>query len=211
MEWNGLYRDSVRKFLKGTSGIKQEFATRLCGSQDLYYNQAPTASVNFITAHDGFSLADLVTYNYKHNWNNGEENRDGFSFNDSWNCGTEGPTEEASIQFVRLRQLCNFHLAIMVSIGTPMLLMGDEYAHTKEGNNNAWCQDNELNWFLWNQLTENQDFYRFYRLLIQFRKNHPLLKRNKFLTDEDIEWHGVQLNKPEWGKQQPFLAFTLKD
>lgn len=209
-EWNGRYRDVVRRFIKGTPGHKTAFATALCGSQDLYgWGRAPTCSVNFITAHDGFSLADLVTYNEKHNEDNGENNRDGFDHNDSWNCGLEGHSSNKKIVFLRERQIRNFHLALMVSQGIPMVLMGDEYAHTRHGNNNTWCQDNELNWFLWNRLDVRPGFHRFFRSLIHFRRNHPQLGRDDFLSDKDITWHGLSPLNPDWGNDNRFVAFTL--
>ena len=209
-EWNGRYRDVVRRFIKGTTGHKTAFATALCGSQDLYgWGRAPTCSVNFVTAHDGFSLADLVTYNEKHNEGNGENNRDGFDHNDSWNCGIEGHSSNKKIVYLRERQIRNFHLALMVSQGIPMLTMGDEYAHTRHGNNNTWCQDNELNWFLWNRLDVRPGFYRFYRSLIQFRKAHPYLSRETFLDDKDITWHGLSPQNPDWGNDNGFVAFTI--
>lgn len=209
-EWNGRYRDIVRRFIKGTSEHKRAFATTLCGSQDLYgWGRAPTCSVNFITAHDGFSLADLVSYNEKHNEENGENNRDGFDHNDSWNCGLEGHSSNKKVVCLRERQIRNFHLALMVSQGIPMILMGDEYAHTRHGNNNTWCQDNELNWFLWNRLDVRPGFYRFFRSLIHFRKTHPQLNRETFLEDKDITWHGLNPLNPDWGNDNRFLAFTL--
>lgn len=209
-EWNGRYRDVVRRFIKGTPGHKTAFSTALCGSQDLYgWGRRPTCSVNFVTAHDGFSLADLVTYNDKHNEENGENNRDGFDHNDSWNCGLEGHSSNKRIVYLRERQIRNFHLALMVSQGIPMVLMGDEYAHTRHGNNNTWCQDNELNWFLWNRLDERPGFHRFFRSLIQFRKTHPQLGRDDFLNDKDITWHGLNPSNPDWGNDNRFVAFTL--
>jgi isoamylase len=209
-EWNGHYRDIVRRFIKGTAGLKTAFATALCGSQDLYgWGRTPTCSINFITAHDGFSLADLVTYNGKHNEENGEDNRDGFDHNDSWNCGLEGHSSNKKIVFLRERQIRNFHLALILSQGIPMLVMGDEYAHTRHGNNNTWCQDNELNWFLWNRLETRPGFYRFFRSLIHFRKNHPQLGRDTFLEDKDITWHGLTPQNPDWGNDNRFVAFTL--
>lgn len=208
-EWNGKYRDIVRRFIKGT-GTKGEFATKICGSQDLYYRFAPCRSVNFIIAHDGFTLADLVSYNHKHNLANGEDNRDGTNDNDSWNCGVEGHTRKQKVLNLRARQMRNYHLALMVSRGIPMLLMGDEYGHSKHGNNNTWCHDNELNWFLWNQLDENQEFYRFYQKLIHFRREHSLLRQNEFLSSNDIEWHGAHLHHPLWNIENQFIAFTLK-
>lgn len=207
-EWNGRYRDRVRKFIKG-DGHSGLFITDLCGSQDMYYSTSPCTSVNFVVAHDGFSLADLVAYNHKHNIANGEHNRDGLNENESWNCGVEGPTSKQEVNELRQRQIRNFHVALMVSRGIPMLSMGDEYGHTRKGNNNPWCQDNELNWFLWEKLTEQAEFYRFYRKLIHFRKIHPLLTRNRFLVAEDIESHGREPLKPDWGST--FIAFTLKD
>ncbi|MGZ3732941.1 MAG: glycogen debranching protein, partial [Parachlamydiaceae bacterium] len=210
-EWNDRYRDTIRSFIKGSPGIKPQFATALCGSQDYFSLRAPTCSINFVTAHDGFTLADLVSYNHKHNEINGEKNQDGQSFNDSWNCGVEGPTLDTAILALRERQMRNFHLALMVSQGIPMLHMGDEYGHTKKGNNNTWCQDNDLSWFLWEQLDKNNGFYRFYRLLVAFRKREPLLKHAHFLTSEEIDWHGCKVEAPCWDDQDCFLAFTLKD
>lgn len=211
-EWNGRYRDHVRRFIKETPGQKTVFATALCGSQDLYgWRGSPVCSVNFTTAHDGFSLADLVTYNQKHNEENGEQNRDGFDHNDSWNCGVEGHSSNKKIVYLRERQIRNFHLALMISQGIPMILMGDEYGHTRHGNNNTWCQDNELNWFLWDQLETKPGFHRFFRSLIHFRKNHPLLRREHFLGDKDITWHGLNPSQPDWGNDNRFIAFTLND
>ena len=209
-EWNDKYRDSIRKFIKGTPGSLNEFSKRISGSQDIYHGHSPLSSLNFITAHDGFTLADLVSYNQKHNLANGEDNRDGVDRNESWNCGAEGETKDDKILSLRERQMRNLHLALMISQGIPMLLMGDEYGHTKQGNNNTWCQDNSLNWFQWDQLKKNSAFYRFYRLMIQFRKRHPILRRTSFLTDQDIEWHGIQPCQPKWNSPDTFIAFTLK-
>jgi isoamylase len=210
-EWNDKYRDSIRRFIKGSPWSSGEFATRLCGSEDLYQKRAPSASINFITAHDGFSLMDLVSYNSKHNIENGEGNQDGNSDNVSWNCGEEGPTKNKKIQFLREKQIRNFHLALMLSQGVPMLTMGDEYGHSKHGNNNTWCHDSRLNWFQWDTLKNNAAFHRYYRLLIYFRKKHPILKRHTFLRQKDIDWHGLEPFKPDWNNQMPFVAFTLKD
>jgi isoamylase len=209
-EWNGRYRDVVRKFIKGT-GHKGQFVSNICGSQDLYFNHSPSRSINFITAHDGFTLADLVSYNRKHNLENGENNRDGNNYNDSWNCGIEGGTDSKAIIDLRLRQMRNLHLALIISRGIPMILMGDEYGHSRRGNNNTWCHDNEFNWFLWNNLSKNAEFYRFYRKLIHFRKKHPFLRQNHFFSNDDVEWHGTELHKPHWDKENQFIAFTLKD
>jgi isoamylase len=211
-EWNGRYRDVIRKFIKGTAGHKSAFATAICGSQDLYgWRGTPTCSINFVTCHDGFSLADLTSYNNKHNEANGEDNRDGFDHNDSWNCGAEGFSNNKKIIFLRERQMRNFLLALMVSQGIPMLLMGDEYAHTRKGNNNTWCQDNELNWFLWNQQEGRPAFFDFVKFLIQFRKDSPLLSRPEFLTPENITWHGLTLNNPDWLNDNGLVAFTLNN
>ncbi len=210
-EWNGKYRDSVRRFIKGTFASKGDFVTRLCGSEDLYYSRSPLCSINFVTIHDGFTLRDLVSYNEKHNRDNGEENRDGTSQNDSWNCGVEGATEKESIQRLRERQMRNFHLVLMLSQGVPLLLMGDEYGHTKEGNNNSWCHDDARNWFLWDKLDENRGFYRFYQKMIHFRKAHPLLRRNRFFSPGEIEWHGVEPFKPDWSHGNLLFACTFID
>lgn len=209
-EWNGKYRDTVRRFIKGTDWQTEDFARRLCGSDDLYCcDRNPSYSINFITAHDGYTLRDLVSYQDKHNLDNGEENRDGYNDNASWNCGAEGPTDNPKIIELRKRQMRNYHLALMLSLGTPMVLMGDEYGHTRKGNNNAWSQDNELNWFLWNELEAEKDFFRFHCFVNHFRKNNPLLRRDHFLKNEDIQWHGHIPLKPNWGSH--FLAYTLID
>jgi glycogen debranching enzyme GlgX len=210
-EWNGRYRDTVRRFIKGTLNNKGKFATRLSGSQDLYGNKGPSTSINFITAHDGFSLCDLVSYNDKHNLANGEYNRDGQNENDSWNCGVEGETDDTSILTLRERQMKNFHLTLLLSQGIPMLNMGDEYGHTKRGNNNTWCQDNALNWFLWNKINENGSFHRFYKQMIFFRKEYPSLRLGRFLTEEDIKWYGSNGQTTVWDQESQFLAFILND
>lgn len=211
-EWNGKYRDHVRRFIKGTPGVAGSFATRICGSPDLYAaGRTPGHSINFITAHDGFTLSDLVSYNEKHNLENGEDNRDGSNQNDSWNCGAEGDTQNKEILHLRERQMRNFHVALMVSQGVPMFLMGDEYGHTKKGNNNTWCQDNILNWFLWDKTEKNSSFFRFFKLMIAFRKKHALLSKAAFLTDQDIKWHGISAGMPSWGFESQFVAFVLKD
>lgn len=210
-EWNGKYRDAIRTFIKGTPGNKGEFITRLCGSEDLYYNRSPLASINFVTVHDGFTLRDLVSYNQKHNIENGEDNKDGYSHNDSWNCGVEGPTDNEEVISLRSRQMRNFHLTLMISQGLPLLLMGDEYGHTKFGNNNSWCHDGAINWFLWDKIEENADFHRFYKMMIKFRKEHHLVKRNVFLSPKDAQWHGIEPYKPDWSTHTQFIAFTLID
>jgi isoamylase/glycogen operon protein len=207
-EWNDRYRDTVRSFIKGT-GSKETFATRLCGSQDVYFASSPQSSLNFITAHDGFTLADLVSYNNKHNLGNGEKNRDGTNNNVSWNCGKEGPTQDPDILALRARQMRNFLLALFISRGIPMLHMGDEYGHTKQGNNNTWCQDNVLNWFLWDQ-KEGSTLYRFCKKIIEVRRRYPVLQNNKFFRNGEIDWHGKIPYEPQWNTTDHFLAYTLK-
>lgn len=208
-EWNGKYRDVVRQFIKGDFHSKNAFADCLGGSQGIFSSRSPQASINFITSHDGFSLADLVAYQEKKNEENGEENRDGNNYNINWNCGVEGITEEKEIIAIRLRQMKNFILALFISQGVPMIIMGDEYAHTRYGNNNPWCQDNKLNWFLWDELEKKQNFYRFVKKVIQLRHHHSILKKNTFLKEEDIVWHGINPGDPNWEGERPILAFTL--
>lgn len=211
-EWNGKYRDDVRNFIKGSDGAAGIFATRMSGSQDLYGKERlPSHSINFITSHDGFTLADLVAYNEKHNLPNGEENRDGDNNNLSWNCGVEGETDDSTILALRERQRKNFHVALMVSQGVPMILMGDEYGHTKEGNNNTWSHDSRLNWFQWDTLEKNSDFFRFYQKMIQFRRSHPVLTSSRFLGQKDIVWHGIEPMKADWSGQNRFIACSLPD
>lgn len=211
-EWNGKYRDVVRRFIKGTNDQSGAFATVMSGSEDLYgKDRSPCHSLNFITAHDGFTLHDLVSYNEKHNEENGEQNADGCNSNDSWNCGEEGPTTSRKILFLREKQMRNLHVALTVALGTPMILMGDEYAHTRNGNNNAWCQDNERNWFLWDELVKKEGFFRFFRLMIHFRKKNPLLKRRHFLKEGDVQWHGLEPGQPNWGGENKLIAYTMED
>jgi isoamylase/glycogen operon protein len=189
-----------------------EFATRICGSQDLYGEGGhPYHSINFVTSHDGFTLRDLVSYENKHNEMNGEENRDGGNDNYTWNCGVEGPSTDSAIQKLRLRQMKNMYFALLVSQGIPMIHMGDEYGHTKRGNNNTWCQDNRLNWFLWDQLEkgEGKEFFAFCSFLNKFRLQTAALKNEKFLQPEDIIWHGMLPNQPDWSGK--IVVFTLID
>ncbi len=206
-EWNGKYRDAVRSFIKGDPHSKNEFATRIAGSEDLFGGRSPSASINFVTAHDGFTLRDLVSYNEKHNESNGEHNKDGAGNNFSWNMGEEGETDNQEILNLRTRQMKNFIVALMISRGTPMLLMRDEYGHTKNGNNNTWCQDNELSWFLWDQLSP---FTEFVRNMIEFRKEHLVLQDDTFYTDQEILWHGINLEDPNWGEESPIISFTIQ-
>jgi isoamylase len=193
-EWNGKYRDNVRKFWKGDGGTAQEFATRLCGSSDLYEwsGRKPYASINFVTCHDGFTLTDLVSYNQKHNEANGEENRDGADDNASWNCGVEGPTAEPSILALRARQRRNFIATLMLSQGVPMLLAGDELSHTQKGNNNTYCQDNELSWLNWELDDDKKKFFEFVRRATQIWHEQPVLKRRKFFSGRSIRGEGIK-------------------
>ena len=179
-EWNGRYRDCVRRFIKGDARTAPELLQRISGSPDLYGCEGPFASVNFITCHDGFTLYDLVSYNEKHNEANGEGNRDGCNENDSWNCGYEGPTDRQDILDLRLRQMKNMLTLLLTSRGVPMLLAGDEFANTQFGNNNAYCQDNEISWLDWNLLSKNRELFSFVQKLISFRKAHPVLRTRSF-------------------------------
>ena len=216
-EWNGKYRDGVRRFLKGEAGLVGEMGQRLRGSPDLYARRGPTASVNFLTAHDGFTLNDLVSYNDKHNEANGEGNNDGANDNNSWNCGWEGPTDDPGINWLRRKQMKNATAMLLVSQGVPMFHMGDEVAFTKNGNNNTYCHDNELNWFDWTLVETNADLFRFFKHLIAFRKAHPVLRNREFLTERDymgsgyadISWHGAQAWNADWSAGSRILAFML--
>jgi glycogen operon protein len=200
-EWNGKYRDTVRRFWKGDSGQLSDFAYRITGSSDLYQSEGrtPSASINFITAHDGFTLCDLVSYNEKHNEANGDDNKDGADNNDSWNMGAEGPTDDPNINALRERQTRNFLTTLMMSQGVPMLAGGDEFARSQRGNNNGYCQDNELTWFNWNIDEPQKRLLEFTAKLIQIRKEHPNLHRRKFFQDRairgsvvrDVAWYGT--------------------
>ncbi len=181
-EWNGVFRDDVRKFVKGDAGMTSAIATRLLGSPDLYETSArePYHSINFVTCHDGFTLNDLVSYNEKHNLTNGDNNTDGCNANYSWNCGFEGPTDDPAINELRARQRKNFAAILLLSHGVPMILSGDEVARTQQGNNNAYCQDNEVSWLDWRMIKSHADLLRFFQLMIAFRKRCPLLRRDSF-------------------------------
>lgn len=185
-EWNGRYRDDVRHFWRGEPGYTSAIASRLCGSADLYEwnGRLPRHSINFVTAHDGFTLWDLVSYNGKHNELNGEQNRDGSNDNYSWNCGAEGETDDVVVNLLRVRQAKNFMATLMLSQGVPMFLSGDEFLRTQSGNNNAWCHDNDISWVDWTLAEKNADFLRFVRELIWFRRRHPVLRRRRFLAGE---------------------------
>ena len=215
-EWNGKFRDDVRRFVKSDPGMVSAMATPLIGSPDLYQHSGrrPYHSLNFVTCHDGFTLADLVAYNDKHNEANGEGNADGSQDNLSWNCGVEGLTDGEGVNQLRRRQMRNFATVLLLSAGTPMILAGDEFGRTQCGNNNAYCQDNELSWIDWSLLEANADLFRFFTLLIQFRREHWLLRRENYdLEEEDrslhIAWHGAELGKPDWSWESRSLALHL--
>jgi isoamylase len=208
--WNGSFRDHVRRFIKGTDHEISAFATVLSGSEGYGFSPTPQTSINFVTAHDGFCLRDLVSYQHKHNIENGESNTDGSDQNYSWNCGAEGPTQDLKIHELRERQMRNFWLTLLLAQGVPMILMGDEIGHTRKGNNNPYVQDNEINWFDWHLCQTNLAMLRFVSSLIHFRKKHPLLRKKQFLKTTDIEWHGHAPHHPDWKSPIRFLAFSLK-
>jgi isoamylase len=216
-EWNGKYRDTMRGWIKGDAGLVGDVAKRIAGSPDLYPTRGPTASINFITAHDGFTLRDLVSYNEKHNEANGEDNNDGGNDNFSWNSGVEGETDDPAINALRRRQMKNAIAVLLVSQGVPMILMGDEVARTQYGNNNTYCHDDELNWFDWGQVAQEAELLRFTRHCIAFRQAHPVLRRDRHFTgrDEvgsgypDIGWHGTEVGQPDWSADSRTLAFML--
>ncbi|MFW6359056.1 MAG: hypothetical protein ACOC0N_07595 [Chroococcales cyanobacterium] len=197
-EWNGKYRDTVRDFWRGEDRTLGEFAYRFTGSSDLYEanGRSPNASINFVTAHDGFTLHDLVSYNEKHNEANGEENRDGESHNRSWNCGEEGETDNPEIIALRERQKRNFWVTLLLSQGVPMLLYGDEMERSQQGNNNAYCQDNEISWVSWDLKDEKADLLDFTRQLIFFRRKHPVFQRRKWFQGRPI--YGKKVNDISW-------------
>jgi isoamylase len=218
-EWNGKYRDDVRRFLKGDPGVVGAVAKRLAGSSDLYETTGhlPINSINFITCHDGFTLNDVVSYNEKHNWDNGEENRDGVSDNMTWNCGVEGPTDDPQIEALRTRQVKNAITILMLSRGVPMFVAGDEVRRTQRGNNNAYCQDNEVSWFDWSLQDRHAEVLRFFTHIIDFRKRMTTVHKPRFFTAavnargvRDLSWHGTKLDAPGWTDQNArSLAITL--
>ena len=199
-EWNGHYRDDVRRFWRGDDGMLGSFASRICGSADIYAKtgKCPECSINFVTCHDGFTLNDLVSYRDKHNEANGESNRDGTNDNLSENYGVEGETENAQIESIRKRQIKNFLLTLLISRGVPMLLGGDEFRRTQRGNNNAYCQDNETSWVDWTHLEQHQEIYRFAHGMIAFRCAHPVLSKEQFYTDAEIQWLNPAGGLPDW-------------
>ncbi len=218
-EWNGSYRDTVRSFLRGDEDVIETLMARIVGSVDLFSGprRRPHHSVNFVTCHDGFTLNDLVSYNCKHNEANGERNHDGSDGNLSWNSGVEGPTGAPEVAAVRARQVRNFLCLLLLSHGTPMLLMGDEVRRTQDGNNNAYCQNNPLGWFDWKGLTRHADLLRFTRLLVKFAQALPLLQVDRFWAvtspdrPGDLSWHGIEVGRPDWSHRSHSLAYTLHD
>jgi glycogen operon protein len=217
-EWNGMFRDDVRKFLRGDEGTLSRMVTRLIGSPDLYGHQErePEQSINFVTCHDGFTLNDLVTYEHKRNEQNREENRDGNNDNLSWNCGIEGETDDPFVTALRNRQIRNFFVITLLSVGAPMIGMGDEVRRTQYGNNNAYCQDNETGWFDWSLTKKNQDLFRFVKFLIHARLLRDIsqisfsMSLNQLLKTAEIRWHGVSLNQPDWSNHSHSIAFTVR-
>ncbi len=219
MEWNGLFRDDVRRFWKGDPRTVKRIAKRLWGSPDLFGHdeREPEQSVNFVTCHDGFTLNDLVTYNYKHNEANRENNRDGSDYNLSWNCGVEGFSANPKVEGLRNRQVKNFLATALLSLGTPMLLMGDEVRRTQQGNNNAFAQDNKTSWFDWGLLEKHPDILRFTQKLIRLRSDLSFSQRadlemtlNNLLRDEPVTWHGIHFCQPDWADDSHSLAFTVR-
>ncbi|GAN33033.1 MAG: glycogen debranching enzyme GlgX [Candidatus Brocadia sp. AMX2] len=217
-EWNGRFRDDARSFFRGQDGSVTRFADRLMGSPQIYghENREVEQSVNFVTCHDGFTLNDLVSYNSKHNEANREGNRDGSDDNLSWNCGVEGPTDDPAVEKLRNRQVKNFLTVTMLSLGVPMILMGDEVRRTQHGNNNAYCLDNEISWFDWTLVTKHADLHRFVKLLIARRRlrevehEYQRVTLNQLLRDANKAWHGTKLGQPDWGDHSHSIAFTAE-
>jgi isoamylase len=214
-EWNGKFRDEVRHFVKGDADMVAHLATRVAGSSDLYQDdgRAPYHSINFISSHDGFTLMDLVSYNQKHNEANGENNHDGTDENHSWNCGQEGPSTSPEVNKLRKQQMKNLASVLLLSQGVPMILGGDEMGRTQRGNNNPYCQDNEISWFNWDLLKTHRDLFRFFKLLIAFRKQHPILRRRTYQSRDETTpaflWHGIKPGEPDWGWHSRFLGLQL--
>ncbi len=217
-EWNGPFRDNVRCFVKGDQGTLSNLAYRMMGSPDIYFqpDREPNHSINFITCHDGFTLNDLVSYNDKHNLDNGENNRDGGNDNHSWNCGYEGNIDEPNIEVLRKRQIKNLLTILFFSQGTPMILMGDEIRRTQKGNNNSYCQDNEISWMDWNGIEQNADILRFVKGLIDFTQARSVFRQEKILAiaqgkEPYIMWHGTHLNRQKWESHSHSISFELCD
>jgi isoamylase len=212
-EWNGRFRDDVRRFWLGDAGMMGSFADRICGSSDLYQGsgKGPASSLNFVTCHDGFTLNDLVSYKQKHNSENGEFGHDGTDANYSDNCGVEGSSEDPGVESMRNRMIKNFLLTLFISRGVPMLLGGDEFRRTQRGNNNAYCQDNDMSWFDWSLVEKHKEIQRFTRGMIAIRRAHPVLRRETFYTDAEIKWLAPNGAPPEWAdqRQKAFACLIL--
>ena len=210
-EWNGRFRDDVRRFWRGDAGMVGPLASRLCGSADVYQHsgKAPVHSINFVTCHDGFTLNDLVSYEQRHNEANGENNRDGEKHNFSSNHGVEGPTDDPGVEALRVRQIKNFTATLLVSRGVPMVLAGDEFRRTQKGNNNAYCQDNEVSWTNWELLRQNVEIFRFARRMIAFRKRHGVLRAERFYESGEIGWFGPSGGTPDWNGPSGTLGCLL--
>lgn len=216
-EWNGKYRDDVRRFLKSDPGMVGKIALRIQGSPDLYEHRSNSASINFITCHDGFTLNDLFSYNVKHNEANGENNNDGTNDNHSWNCSIEGPTTNPEIEALRERQIKNAFAILLTSQGVPMLYMGDEMRRTQHGNNNAYCHDTEMNWLDWSLLEKHETIFRFVQRCVEFRKAHPVLRNKHHFQNRDylgtgnpdITFHGTKAWQPDWSDSSRSLAYML--
>jgi glycogen operon protein len=219
-EWNGRFRDDIRGFVKGDTGTVRALAQRVLGSPDIYGHQErePEQSINFVTCHDGFTLNDLVFHNEKHNEANGEGNRDGSDHNLSWNCGVEGASDDAGVERLRRRQIKNFFVILLIPVGVPMLQMGDEIRRSQRGNNNAYCQDNEISWLDWSLLDRHLDLFRFVQTLISHRLRWMeaggvasfQLSLNELLRTAEIDWHGVRLGSPDWTDNSHSIALTLR-
>jgi glycogen operon protein len=217
-EWNGRFRDDVRDFFRGERGAARRVADRMVGSPEIYGHKEREAeqSVNFVTCHDGFTLNDLVSYNQKHNEANGEDNCDGANDNRSWNCGVEGPTDDPAVEKLRNRQVKNFLTVTLMSLGVPMILMGDEVRHTQGGNNNAYCQDNETSWFDWTRVTEHADVLRFVsllcarRLLRDVEHERQRISLSTMIREANHAWHGVKLYQPDWGDGSHSVALGVE-
>jgi glycogen operon protein len=217
-EWNGKFRDDIRRFFRGDEDTLSSFVTRMLGSPDVYAHRErePEQSINFVTCHDGFTLYDLVSYNEKHNQANREQNRDGTNDNLSYNHGVEGPTDDPDINALRIRQVKNYFAVTLLSIGAPMILMGDEVCRTQHGNNNAYCQDSEMSWFDWTLLDKHNDLFRFVKVLIASRLMRDSaatgfeMSLTEALKGPLVTWHGDKLNQPNWSGNSHSIAFTIQ-
>jgi isoamylase len=210
-EWNGRFRDDVRRFWRGDPGMITDFASRICGSADIYQRSGkdPVNSINFVTCHDGFTLNDLVSYNQKHNEANGQDGSDGTNADYSYNHGVEGPTNDPDIERVRLRQIKNMIATLFFSRGVPLFLGGDEFRRSQQGNNNAFCQDNEVSWYNWELAKKNKDVFRFTSEMIRFRNRHAALREVNFYTDHDIAWYNWDGGNPDWGPENRSLTCMI--